>query len=207
MVATIHNGENEDKRNNILEIAQKRFGMYGLAKTTMQEIANDLGMSKGSLYYYFPDKERLYAAVLEKEQNVFLQLVNEKILKFNEPESMLMEYLAVRLNLFRAFLNLSRFRLSEFHGMKPILDSMMDAFRDKEKEVIKKILHEGTSRNIFTVIDPDYTAALYLTLLRGLFHMGVKNKDLFYLEQDEFSSLQKEAKSFTEIFIKGIQTK
>ena len=71
MVATIHNGENEDKRNNILEIAQKRFGMYGLAKTTMQEIANDLGMSKGSLYYYFPDKERLYAAVLEKEQNVF----------------------------------------------------------------------------------------------------------------------------------------
>ncbi len=37
------------------------------------EIANDLHMTKGALYYYFPGKENLYEAVIEKEQNEFLR--------------------------------------------------------------------------------------------------------------------------------------
>src|ERR1051325_6834770 len=54
------------KRQLILEAEQKRFSHFGVDKTTMNEIADDLALSKASLYYYFPDKLSLYAAVLKK---------------------------------------------------------------------------------------------------------------------------------------------
>jgi TetR/AcrR family transcriptional repressor of mexJK operon len=41
----------ENKAAVIVETAQRRFAIYGIEKTTMREIAGDLNMSKGSLYY------------------------------------------------------------------------------------------------------------------------------------------------------------
>ncbi|MFY0253256.1 TetR/AcrR family transcriptional regulator [Chitinophaga sp. 30R24] len=58
--------EQDQKRTIILEAALKRFKRYGLSKTTMEEIARDLEISKGSLYYYFSDKESIYIAVVER---------------------------------------------------------------------------------------------------------------------------------------------
>src|SRR5688572_30342757 len=57
-------GMAQDQRQEaIIEAAIKRFAHFGVAKTTMTEIATDLSLSKASLYYYFPDKLNLYAAV------------------------------------------------------------------------------------------------------------------------------------------------
>ncbi|WP_256441221.1 TetR/AcrR family transcriptional regulator [Chitinophaga sp. HK235] len=58
--------EQDQKRTLILEAALKRFKRFGLSKTTMEEIARDLEISKGSLYYYFSDKESIYVAVVER---------------------------------------------------------------------------------------------------------------------------------------------
>ena len=55
----------DKKREAIIEAAKKRFSHFGVGKTTMNEIADDLSISKASLYYYFPDKLNLYAAVLQ----------------------------------------------------------------------------------------------------------------------------------------------
>src|SRR5215216_714245 len=55
----------DKKRDAIIEAALKRFAHFGVAKTTMNEIAKDLKISKASLYYYFPDKLNLYAEVLK----------------------------------------------------------------------------------------------------------------------------------------------
>jgi len=56
----------DEKRGKILEVAKRRFAHYGLAKTTMSEIAKDLAFSKALLYYYFPDKNSLFIAVIEE---------------------------------------------------------------------------------------------------------------------------------------------
>src|SRR5438128_9330539 len=70
------------KRETIIEAALKRFTHFGVGKTTMNEIADDLSISKASLYYYFPDKLNLYGAVLQKiieaEQAVEPGLTAEK---------------------------------------------------------------------------------------------------------------------------------
>ena len=52
-----------EKLSKVLDAAQKRFARFGLSKTTMNDIADDLGVSKASLYYYFPDKESIFKKV------------------------------------------------------------------------------------------------------------------------------------------------
>ena len=44
--------EEDGKVEAILNAAQRMFGQYGLTKTTMTEIATEVGMGKASLYYY-----------------------------------------------------------------------------------------------------------------------------------------------------------
>ncbi|MDP4188936.1 MAG: TetR/AcrR family transcriptional regulator [Bacteroidota bacterium] len=200
-----HHGENPDKLNTILVAAQKRFGLYGLTKTTMREIASDLNMSKGSLYYYFPDKEHLYKAVVEKEQNELIQEMQVKLGKMNEPDTMLREYVNIRLLFFRKLLNLSRFRFEDMMNLKPLMGNVWKSFREREAKFIAGIFSEGVEKNIYGIENPDEAAELFLDLLKGLRDMVVRRKEFFYLEQDEYNQLIKKTKTFTEIFIKGIK--
>ena len=50
------------KTERILAAARDRFEHYGVAKTTMQEIATDAGVAVGTLYLYFRNKDELIVA-------------------------------------------------------------------------------------------------------------------------------------------------
>jgi len=54
-----------DKRQRIIDAARQRFRYYGIAKTTMQEIAQDAGVAVGTLYLYFSNKDELIVAGAE----------------------------------------------------------------------------------------------------------------------------------------------
>ena len=53
-----------DTRNKILEVAEREFASLGFAGAHLQRIAEQVGVQKTALYYYFPSKEALYVAVL-----------------------------------------------------------------------------------------------------------------------------------------------
>ncbi len=204
MVNILHSGENLDKLNIIIEAAQKRFGLYGLQKTSMREIASDLNMSKGSLYYYFPDKEYLYKAVVEKEQNEFIRMVKEKIQSVNDPSEMLEEYVKIKLDYFRTLLNLSRFSYDEFKGIKPFMSSNWQQFRKNETEIIKEILNSGVTKGKFFIANIDETTDLFLDIIKGLRDSIISKKGLFYLELEEYETLVKKVETFAKIFLKGL---
>ena len=54
----------DKRKEEIIEIAIRRFSHYGFAKTTMNEIADDLKITKANLYYYYPDKGALIKDVI-----------------------------------------------------------------------------------------------------------------------------------------------
>jgi AcrR family transcriptional regulator len=56
----------EEVRKKIIDAAYRLFLNRGYHKTTMDEIAGVLGVTKPALYQYFPGKEDLYAAVAER---------------------------------------------------------------------------------------------------------------------------------------------
>lgn len=59
-------GEPEKTRAAILKAALQEFAHEGVAGARTDEIARNAGVNKALLYYYFKDKEGLYAAVLEQ---------------------------------------------------------------------------------------------------------------------------------------------
>ena len=50
----------DGKRNQILDEALGVFARFGLKKTTVSDVAERVGMTKGNLYHYFENKRDLY---------------------------------------------------------------------------------------------------------------------------------------------------
>jgi AcrR family transcriptional regulator len=59
--------EDSSKRRQILVGARKVFMDLGFDAASMNEIARSAGVSKGTLYVYFADKNRLFEAIIEDE--------------------------------------------------------------------------------------------------------------------------------------------
>ncbi|MFC4600705.1 TetR/AcrR family transcriptional regulator [Cohnella hongkongensis] len=55
----------QDKKKLILEAAIRCFARKGFNATSIQEIVDELGMAKGSIYFYFKSKDDLLVSVLE----------------------------------------------------------------------------------------------------------------------------------------------
>src|SRR3954470_10636315 len=55
--------QDEDTKQRIMEEARSLFFRFGFSKVTMDEAAEGLGMSKKTLYKYFPSKEDLLQEV------------------------------------------------------------------------------------------------------------------------------------------------
>lgn len=69
--ATRREANREARRDAILDVAAHWFLEHGYAGTTMSAIAAALGGSKGTLWNYFPAKEPLFAAVIERVAESF----------------------------------------------------------------------------------------------------------------------------------------
>jgi AcrR family transcriptional regulator len=205
MTATEHSPDKYEKVQLIINVAQRRFGLYGVEKTSMREIASDLKLSKASLYYYFPDKEALYKAVVEKEQKEFLERIKEMITSVHDPEILLREYAAKRLSYFRTLLNLSRLRFDAYSDLRPMFRESLRLFKENEKEIIIRIFNTGIEGKIFRIEDADATASLFLDLLKGLRVSVVSDKETMTIAEEEFESLKEKTIAFTKIFIKGLK--
>jgi len=212
MVNTTYTKDCPEKLSQIIEAAQRRFGLYGFEKTAMHEIASDLNMSKGSLYYYFPDKEHLYAAVVQKEHDLFLHLVEAKMVSLTDAADMLREYVNIRLSYYRALLNLSHFRHNNIGEMHKVMHSVMQGkstlFKTQEKELLSKIFTCGIEQQCFenqTLEEMDETSELLLDIIKGLTGVAIKNKDIFYLDDKEYEKTLKRINRFVEMFIKALK--
>lgn len=60
-----------DRRDAIVAVAQAYFLDHGYAATTMSGIAATIGGSKGTLWSYFPSKEALFEAVIDRATTLF----------------------------------------------------------------------------------------------------------------------------------------
>lgn len=60
-------GETNDARTRVLNVAERLFGERGYGAVTLRDIAGELGIRQASLYYHVPGgKEQLYIEVTER---------------------------------------------------------------------------------------------------------------------------------------------
>ena len=58
--------EAEERRNEILDVAERLFGTKGFDGTSTTDILNEIGIARGTLYYHFKSKEDILDAMIER---------------------------------------------------------------------------------------------------------------------------------------------
>ena len=71
--------ERERKSNEIIDVAEEIFSLKGFNKTTMDDIAVELELTKKALYRYFQSKEDLYFAVVLRGTNILDKMMIEAV--------------------------------------------------------------------------------------------------------------------------------
>ncbi len=69
----------------LLDVAAKLFAEKGYKETTMRNIASEIGILPGSVYYHFPSKQELLLAVYEKGVEGLIARVDAAICQKNDP--------------------------------------------------------------------------------------------------------------------------
>jgi AcrR family transcriptional regulator len=68
MATAFTESEKEQIRKRLMEAAEDCLGKFGVKKTTVDQLVQMAGISKGAFYQFFPSKEILFFKVLEEFQ-------------------------------------------------------------------------------------------------------------------------------------------
>jgi TetR/AcrR family transcriptional regulator len=197
----------KDKEKLILDAAQHRFAAYGYSKVTMDEIAEDVGMAKASLYYYFPTKEAIFRSIVLHEQEEFLSHIQKVTEDKRSACQKFMEYIRLRIKLTEQLTNLSHFHKQGWSDVRPIFKDLFTDFIQKEIHQITQILQEGKKNNEFRIDHPQKTASMILHILQGLhlrFFRGYEHQAI--VESDRLT-YEHETLLFAETLLQGIGSK
>jgi AcrR family transcriptional regulator len=73
--------EKEQRRNDILNAAERLFFSKGYEEVSMDDIANEIEVTKPTLYLYFENKETLFFAVVFRGKNILVDMIKANISK------------------------------------------------------------------------------------------------------------------------------
>jgi len=199
------NDQQDIKREKILEASYQRFLHYGYSKTTMNEIANDLSLSKALLYYYFPDKSQLYIAVMRKLTNDYLKSLEEKIGTFQDLKAafvfqinMQHDFIVNNYNFFDFF------RLNEQNLPDTIWEIISEIHQAEMKLLSNVIKTEATKGNIRPVDNPEEIVDLLLDALHGVRVRSVSQKKIRFPQKEHLDEIHTKKLLLIDIFIKGL---
>jgi AcrR family transcriptional regulator len=197
----------DKKREAIIEGAIKRFIHYGIQKTTMNEIAEDLAVSKPSLYYYFPDKSSLIEGVIEKIFSDYFEAVQKDLYTDISLEERFAIFTDIRFKFFQ------KYYMLHLSGVTPDIslnsDTLKATFMSMKKKNIDMyadILRRSVESGEIAEVELEKTAELYLESMMGITSLCIMhgNKELFPSKKEMKIILEKQH-SLSRIFVKGLK--
>ncbi|SDM64000.1 TetR/AcrR family transcriptional regulator, mexJK operon transcriptional repressor [Daejeonella rubra] len=195
----------DKKRELIIEKALQRFAHFGIQKTTMNEIAEDLSMSKPSVYYYFPDKTSLTIAVIEwiiKEYHERLSLLFEGSKDMSESVIAMLE---LRIEFLERYFMLHLEDNTEQSLCREEVKDSIVKIRTNEIALVANLFDKGIQAGELNLQDSSHTAELFINMLSGIamWVLGEQKKQLIP-DMESFRSVFIKQKELAEIFLKGI---
>ncbi len=85
-------GENPAKRDQILDGAKKVFAANGFDGASMNDITKAAGVSKGTIYVYFNNKEELFAGLIHRERERIFDAVGSILVDTKPLQDVLFDF-------------------------------------------------------------------------------------------------------------------
>jgi AcrR family transcriptional regulator len=184
------------EKDRILEQTEAKFFRDGFYKTTMDEIAVELRMSKKTIYKFFPSKDDLVKAITK----FFMNKMKNRILPVLNSEKNAIEKLGDLINvLAKASERISAERLEDLKKYYPSLWNEIDKFRTEMMfGNITKVIEQGKKEGLFV----DYPTIIIMQVLVASVR-SIVNPD--FILNNNFSIIEAARFAFR-IVITGILT-
>jgi AcrR family transcriptional regulator len=196
----VKRADGEETQRKIVLAALELFVRNGYHGTSITDIVNKVGLSKGSLYAHFKSKGEVLLKILERYQvryiDGMIQFANDgegnaldklhRCISFSAKLAFEHENLCV-------FLTFLTTELKADVDFEPMLKAI---YRDYQR-FISGIIRQGISQGLVKrETDPDLAALAFMALHDGVLHQWVLNRDLI--------DPKRYVKTFRDIFIYGL---
>lgn len=193
------------KQEHILDAAIKRFSYFGVNKTTLTEIADDLSISKPSLFYYFHDKNSLIEAVAEKIINECLQSFETTLDSSDSVEEGLLSFIEVKREYFKKYFLLA-IQGNNNLDVSNVSSSLTEIYlkaREKTEALISSLLDKGIEQEVFKPTDTKRTSVLLLDTLSA-FEYCMKGRKTIP-EVKDINEMFDKQKEVLQMFLNGLK--
>ena len=138
-----------DQHNRIIEEGKRLIEIYGFRKFTMDELAQNLRISKRTIYQYFGNKDQLISSIIdsfiENDQEELLKTVNQKEDYVDKLRAVFFLY------------NIRPLRKKHMNELREFFPEEWKKFRtfsEGRKTFVREIYNEGVEKGIFTAKIP-----------------------------------------------------
>lgn len=141
--------EHDERRNEILDIAEKLFHIKGYDKCTINDILKEVGIAKGTFYHYFKSKEEVLDAIVSRYKDVVITKVNEVA---NNDVITLEEKLMGAFMSMRIIDQLDSGMINEMHKTENALlhQKILNQIVIDVAPILVKIIEEGVDRKVWS---------------------------------------------------------
>jgi AcrR family transcriptional regulator len=169
----------EDIRDLILDAADRLLARYGYRKMTMDDLAQEVGIGKGTIYLHFPSKEEVVLSHVDRIVER-LKVELEKMARgAGTPAARLRRMLVARV----------MFRFDSVQHYTESLSDLLAALRpgllarrrrhfDEESEVLSEVLREGRRAGEFSLREARSAARTLLTATNSLLPYSLSAREL-----------------------------
>lgn len=159
-------GEDPEKRRQILDGAWQVFVDQGFDAASMNSICKAAGVSKGTLYVYFENKEDLFVALVEDKRRDFFDGIFARLAEAGTIEERLFAYamgLSTQLNS-EDVIRAQRIVISVVERMPELGTRFYDAGAKHFLTCLQDFLRRETDAGNLNVTDPELAAGQFIEL-------------------------------------------
>jgi TetR/AcrR family transcriptional regulator, biofilm operon repressor len=158
-------------KEKIQQAAYKCVARFGFEKTTLEDIAKEVGLNKASLYYYYKNKEEIFLDVTTTETAQFVEKLKMTTLEQVGIEKQVFHYLYERSVYYLHLIEGIHISEETLRQVEPLFNDLIKDIEAQEVAFLKNIIDTGINEKKLQNIDSQRFAYNVLTL-----SVGIKDK-------------------------------
>ncbi len=157
--------QKDAKRRHILDTAARVFAEKGYYNTKVTDILEEAGISTGSFYFYFNNKEELFEILYDEMIGTYLNVLQDAVYTMTDDAANIVKSIshAIMLSLrtFQKNKELARIMLIGSVGVNPHFEKKRTADHQKISRVFEEIFSNLRRKNAINVPDAGVAAILF----------------------------------------------
>jgi TetR/AcrR family transcriptional regulator len=198
----------EARPGELLDAALDLFVEKGFAATRSEEVAARAGVSKGTLFLYFPSKEELFKAVVRENMSGRFAEWQEEFAAFEGSTAEMIRYcLRVwweRIGATRAS-GITKLMISEARNFPELATFYQQEVIRPGMDLVRRILQRGVDRGEFAPMDVEY--GVYALVAPMIFLIMMKHSLGACAPQDYPLDAQRYVETMADLLVNGLCTR